>query len=95
MICFAVTFEIPPEHWDEARRLLGELTRHTRQEPGNLMYLGHQSQSEPRKFFLYEQYVDDAALQAHRTSPHFERFANNGLYKIISSRSVEFFSPLF
>lgn len=95
MICFAVTFDIAPEHWDEATRLLAELTRHTRQEPGNLMYLAHQSQGERRKFFLYEQYVDDAALDAHRRSPHFDQFATNGLYKLVSARSVEFFDPLF
>ena len=95
MICFAVTFDIAPEHWQEAKRLLGELTRHTRQEPGNHMYLAHQSQAEPRKFFLYEQYVDEAALEAHRQSPHFDKLATNGLYQLISSRSIEFFDPLF
>jgi quinol monooxygenase YgiN len=95
MICFAVTFDVAPEHWDEARRLLDELTQHTRRESGNRMYLAHQSHSERRKFFLYEQYVDEAALEAHRQSPHFDQFATNGLYKLVSARTIEFFAPLF
>jgi quinol monooxygenase YgiN len=94
MICFTVTFEFEKSYWKRVRDLLRELTRHTRAEPGNLMYLAHQSQSDQRKFFLYEQYKDEAALEAHRGSDHFARYATNGLYKLMTSRTIEFFDPI-
>jgi quinol monooxygenase YgiN len=94
MICVAVTYVIKPGHEDEAVALFGELTRLTRTEPGCRMYLAHRSSSDPRRFFLYEQYDDQAALDAHRAAPHFEQFAKGRLFPIIESRVPEFYLPL-
>jgi len=58
------------------------------------MYVAHRSTSDPRKFFLYEQYDDQAALDAHRAAPHFERYVKNGLFTIIESRTPELYEPL-
>lgn len=95
MICFTVTFEFDPADFEEAKRLLAELTKATRDEPGNLMYLAQQSQMDPRKFLLYEQYKDQAALETHRAAPHFEKYATNGIYKLMKNRAIEFYNPLF
>ncbi len=46
------------------------------------MYLAHRSTADPRRFFLYEQYDDQAALDAHRAAPHFEQYAKGGLFPI-------------
>jgi quinol monooxygenase YgiN len=94
MICVAVTYVVKPGHEDEAVALFHKLTMHTRAEPGCRMYLAHRSTSEPRRFFLYEQYDDQAALDAHRDAPHFEQYAKGGLFPIIESRSPEIYSPL-
>ena len=94
MICVAVTYVIKPGHEDDAVALFGTLTTHTRTEPGCRMYLAHRSLSEPRRFFLYEQYDDQAALDAHRAAAHFEKYAKGGLFPIIESRSPELYSPL-
>ena len=94
MICVAVTYLIKPGHEDEAAELLGRLTGPTRSEPGCRMYLAHRSTTEPRKFFLYEQYDDQAALDAHRASPHFAQYAAGGLFKILETRSPEIYEPL-
>ena len=67
MICAAVTYVIKPGHEKEAAELFRTLTQHTRAEPGCRMYLAHRSTTDPRRFFLYEQYADQAALDAHRT----------------------------
>ena len=75
MICVAVTYVIKPGHEDEAVALFRKLTEHTRAEPGCRMYLAHRSTTDPRRFFLYEQYDDQAALDAHRAAPHFEQYA--------------------
>ncbi len=94
MICVAVTYVIKPGHEDEAAGLFRVVTRETRAEPGCRMYLAHRSTSDPRKFFLYEQYDDQAALDAHRAAPHFEQYVKNGLFPILENRSPELYEPL-
>jgi quinol monooxygenase YgiN len=71
---------------------LREMTAHTRQEPGCHAYIAHQSQKEPRKFVLYEQYVDEAALDAHRASEYFKRIVQGDYNTLLESRSPEFFA---
>jgi autoinducer 2-degrading protein len=94
MICLAVTFLVKPGHEDEAIEFFRKLTEATRAEPGCRMYLAHRSTDNPRKFFLYEQYDDRAALDAHRASDHFVRDAAGGLFAIIESRAPELYEPL-
>jgi quinol monooxygenase YgiN len=94
MICVAVTYVVKPGREEEAVALFARLTEPTRAEPGCRMYLAHRSTADPRKFFLYEQYDDQAALDAHRASPHFEQYAKGGLFPIIESRSPELYEPL-
>lgn len=94
MICVAVTYLIRAGHEDEAVELFKHLAPATRAEPGCRMYLVHRSTSEPRRFFLYEQYDDQAALDAHRAAPHFVTYASNGLFKLIESRSPEIYELL-
>jgi quinol monooxygenase YgiN len=94
MICVAVTYMIKPGHEDEAIAHFRALTGPTRNEPGCRLYLVHRSTTEPRRFFLYEQYDDQAALDAHRASAHFGEHATRGLFPIIESRSPEVYVPL-
>jgi quinol monooxygenase YgiN len=94
MICVAVTFLVKAGHEDEAIAFFESLTGPTRAEPGCRMYLAHRSTTDPRRFFLYEQYDDQAALDAHRASPHFARYAAGGLFLILESRTPELYVPL-
>jgi hypothetical protein len=55
---------------------------------------GHRSPEDSRHFFLYEQYVDEAALAAHRSSPHFEEYVQRGLFRIIESRTPRVWTSL-
>lgn len=94
MICVAVTYVIKPGHEDEAVELFGKLTGPTRAEPGCRMYLVHRSKTDGRRFFLYEQYDDQAALDAHRAAPHFAKYAAGGLFPIVENRSPELYDLL-
>jgi quinol monooxygenase YgiN len=94
MICLAVTFVIQPGREAEAIELFNKLTVATRTEPGCLMYVAHRSTTEPRRFFLYEQYADQAALDAHRTTPHFVEYGTNGVFQMLESRAAELYEPL-
>jgi quinol monooxygenase YgiN len=94
MICVAVTYVIKTGHELEAIELFTKLTEATRSEPGCRMYLAHRSASDPQRFFLYEQYDDQGALDAHRSTPHFERYAKAGLFPILETRTPELYEPL-
>lgn len=94
MICVAVTYVVKPGHEEQALELFRTMTTHTRAEPGCRMYVAHRSTTEPRKFFLYEQYNDQAALDAHRAAPYFQQYVQQGLFPIIESRSPELYEPL-
>lgn len=76
------------------REYLRVLQEQSRKEPGCLMYLTHQSTESPLRFLIYEQYQDQAALEAHRNSPHFARYVRGGLDTIVESRTREFFDTL-
>ena len=94
MICLAVTYVIKAGHEDEAVAHLLALTPETRAEAGCRFYQAHRSPADPRKFFLYEQYDDQSALEAHRAAPYFAEHVLNGLVPIAESRSPELYAPI-
>jgi quinol monooxygenase YgiN len=63
-------------------------------EPGCLFYQAHQSVDDPRVFFLYEQYVDEAAYQAHMATEHFERHVRGQAIARLESRERAFYVTL-
>ena len=60
---------------DRLLEVIREITPPSRAEPGNVFYQAQRSVDDPRLFYLYEQYVDEAALQAHADSDHFKTYA--------------------
>lgn len=89
-----MTYLIQPGREDEAVGLFKQLTAATRTEPGCRLYQVHRSLDDPRRFFIYEQYDDQVALDAHRATPHFEQYAKNGLFPLLESRSPALYEPL-
>ena len=59
------------------------------------MWLPHRSVAEPRLFWLYEQYEDEAAYEAHTATEHFERLVKGeAIPELLESREREFFTTL-
>jgi quinol monooxygenase YgiN len=75
----------------EALRTVAPLVR---TEPGCIHYFVHQSPDDPRRFFLYEEYVDQAALQAHAASEHFQRHVLGEAVPLLESRERVTYRPL-
>jgi len=50
----------------EFERIMRAAVPKVREEPGNHAYVLHRSQENPRVFMLYQEYDDQAALDAHR-----------------------------
>ena len=94
MVVLAVTWTAKATHEAEVAALFAKLTEASRKEPGCVMYQVHRHKTEPRRFFIYEQYKDDAALEAHRASPHFLQFAKKELPKVADRVEGNLFEPL-
>jgi (4S)-4-hydroxy-5-phosphonooxypentane-2,3-dione isomerase len=82
MVVLAVTWMAKVGHEAEVEVLFSKLTEASRKEPGCQMYQVHRHKTDPRRFFIYEQYKDDTALEAHRAAPHFLQFARKDLPKV-------------
>jgi len=91
MIVLKVDMLVKPGTEEQCREYIRILQERSRKEPGCRMYMGHQSTEDPRRFLFYEQYQDEAALQAHRDSPHFQQYVIGGLDKIMEQRSRELY----
>jgi quinol monooxygenase YgiN len=57
---------------DEVAEILTQIGEASRAEPGTLAFVIHRSPNDPHEFFLYEQYRDQEAYQAHQQTPHFK-----------------------
>jgi quinol monooxygenase YgiN len=70
--------------------VLRELAAASKDEPGCELYIPSRDAGDPGSFFIYEQYRDEAALEEHRRSTHFERLAVGELFPLIepSKRAV-------
>jgi quinol monooxygenase YgiN len=79
MVVLAVTWMAKLGHESEVTSLFAKLTEESRKEPGCVMYQVHRHKTEARRFFIYEQYKDDAALEAHRAAPHFLQYVKKEL----------------
>ena len=94
MVVLAVTWMAKVGHEAEVTALFEKLTEQSRKEPGCAMYQVHRHKTERRRFFIYEQYKDDAALEAHRVAPHFLQHARKDLPKIADRVEGHLFEPL-
>lgn len=94
MVSFTVRMTFRPEDREEIATTLRELTAASRQEPGCISYIPHRAEADPDTIVIYEQYRDQAALDAHRATPHFALYAIGGLYQRMLVRSVEMLDSL-
>jgi quinol monooxygenase YgiN len=94
MVVLAVTWMAKATREAEAAELFLKLTEESRKEPGCLLYQVHRHKTDPRRFFIYEQYKDDAALEAHRAAPYFLQYVKKDLPKVGDRIEGNLFEPL-
>jgi len=71
MICLTVHITVKAGREQETADMFRSYVKLVQTESGSMRFDVHQSRKDPRKFMLYELYRDDAALNAHRSTPHF------------------------
>jgi autoinducer 2-degrading protein len=67
-------FRAVPGAGDAVASLVAGYRRNVRSEPGNLRFDAHRLADDPDRFFVYEEYADEAAFAEHVASAHCARF---------------------
>ena len=89
MVSYTVRMHFAQDDRERVAEILRNLALASRQEPGCVNYVPHHVDGDPETVLIYEQYRDQAAIDAHRASPHFEQYAVGGLYQLMKERATE------
>jgi len=80
---------------DRLLEVIREITPPSRAEPGNVFYQAQRSVDDPRLFYLYEQYVDEAGYRAHQDSEHFTRLVKEeAIPDLLEDRERAFYETI-
>jgi quinol monooxygenase YgiN len=63
-------------------------------EPGCKLYHANRSADNPDIFLLYEHYADQAALDAHRSTPHFKEIIEGVIIPLLEKRERELYQSV-
>ena len=66
MLTVIAKLEVKTGQESEFAEAIKRVAEQVRTEPGNKAYRVHQAKEDPGLFMVYEQYQDQAALDAHR-----------------------------
>jgi quinol monooxygenase YgiN len=90
----AVTWVARPGEEARIEEILRTVAPLSRAERGCLQYVAHRSTQDPRRFFLYEVYRDEAAFSEHNESEHFKRYVLGEALSRLESRERVYYEPL-
>jgi quinol monooxygenase YgiN len=68
------TVDIQPDSVERFRQVSESLIAGSRAEEGCISYSMYESATENNKFFFFEEWKDQAAVDAHFATPHFKDF---------------------
>ena len=71
---------------DEVAEILHEHGKSSRAEPGCIRFDAYRAVDDPVRFWLFEQYVDEAAFDEHRWTPHFRENVERRIVPMLAER---------
>ena len=89
MVSFTVRLKFASDDRAEVAATVALLATESRREPGCVSYIPHQVQDDPDTIVIYEQYRDPQALEAHRATEHFKKYAIGGIFQKMKERHYE------
>jgi (4S)-4-hydroxy-5-phosphonooxypentane-2,3-dione isomerase len=89
-----VTWIAKPGEEDAVASALEKLVEPSRAEPGVQVYIPTRDPENPAKFFIYEQYADEAAYTAHTETEHFKEIGFGDAIPRLLERKREFYTPM-
>jgi (4S)-4-hydroxy-5-phosphonooxypentane-2,3-dione isomerase len=94
VIVLVARYRAKPGRGDAVAEALREVITASRAEPGNRLYTVQRSVEDPDEFVLYEGYDDEAAVDAHRASPHFQEVVAGRVIPMLESRQFGLYTPV-
>ncbi|MGC2162636.1 MAG: putative quinol monooxygenase [Silvibacterium sp.] len=89
MISLTVRMKFKPEDREQIQEALRELTAASRKESGCVTFIPHVLEDDADTVFIYEQYRDQAAREAHAATEHFQKYVVGCLYQRMLERQTE------
>jgi quinol monooxygenase YgiN len=86
MLINAVIYTFAPENVAAGEEALRGLRAGSRTETGCITFDVARGIDDPNVFFLYEVWADEASLEAHYATDHFQRYGVNGVRKLAKER---------
>lgn len=86
-------WQTTPDAVDTVLACIAELAPQSIAEPGCLGYEAFRSVEDQTSFVLIERYRDDAALEAHAGSPHYQEIVVGRVRPLLTDRRVEILRP--
>lgn len=81
-----VHLDVQPDKLEEFLAEALTTVQASRTEPGVEQFDLLQQTEAPQRFLLYEVYRDMPALEAHRNTPHFQRWVEKGVPLLVGNR---------
>ncbi|MYN10612.1 putative quinol monooxygenase [Pseudoduganella aquatica] len=91
-ITVAARWQVKEGAFSEVLAIVAELRPLSLGEPGCLGYEVYQGVDAPNSLLLFERYRDEAALDAHKQSSHYQGLVVGRILPLLEDRRVEFFS---
>ncbi len=92
--CIAVRWTMMTGEEERVISLAQSMLAPSNAEPGCRAYVLHRDPADPSALFLYEQYDDQAAFQAHCDSPHFKATVEAEVFPRLTDRRLEIYDSL-
>lgn len=95
MIVLVAKYHVKAGMGDQVAAALQEMAPQVKaHEPGCMLYHANRSQDNPDLFLLYEHYADEAALLAHRETPHFQQIIEGTIVPLLDKRERELYDSV-
>ncbi len=86
MVIVIADYQAQPGNGARVAAILARHVEATRAEAGCVDFIAYRDSEDPDHFALYERYVDEAAFEAHRDTPHFKTYIDSGVVPLLSHR---------
>ena len=88
-IVVVARWQVAEERVADVLEWVATLREHSLAEPGCLGYEAFRSVDDPSAMLLIERYRDQAAIDAHRGSIHYQQLVVGRIIPLLKSRQVE------
>jgi len=93
MIVLVARYTVKPGQGDAVEAALTRMAPLVKAgEPGCTLYHANRATDNPDLFLLVEHYQDQAALAAHRETPHFKEIIEGTIVPLLDKRERELFT---